>query len=104
MNANSREAVAAAQRQLKQRFLAVTGEDNEVQRADIFLTQQWMRVFLWQYSLSLTNLFSDHESEEFSLSFPVQVAKTALGIVSSLSRESLEAHGPGMVSVDILMG
>ncbi len=97
INANSREAIAVAQRQLNQHFLAVTGEDNEVQRADIFLTQQWMRVFLWQYSLSLTNLFSDHESEEFSLSFPAQVAKTALGFVSSLSRESLEAHGPGMV-------
>lgn len=97
ISANSRDAIAAAQKQLNQRFIAVTGEDNEVQRADIFLTQQWMRVFLWQYSLSLTNLFSDHESEEFSLSFPAQVAKTALGIVSTLSRESLEAHGPGMV-------
>lgn len=63
-----------------------------------------MRVFLWQYSLSLTNLFSDHESEEFSLSFPAQVAKTALGFVSSLSRESLEAHGPGMVSGNALVG
>jgi hypothetical protein len=104
VNANSREAIAAAQKQLNQRFLAVAGEDNEVQRADIFLTQQWMRVFLWQYSLSLTNLFSDHESGEFSLSFPAQVAKTALGIVSSLSRESLEAHGPGMVSGDVFLG
>ena len=104
INAKSREAIAVAQRQLNQRFLAVTGEDNEVQRADIFLTQQWMRVFLWQYSLSLTELFSDHESEEFSLSFPAQVAKTALGIVSSLSRESLEAHGPGMVSGGALVG
>jgi hypothetical protein len=62
-----------------------------------------MRVFLWQYSLSLTNLFSNHESEEFSLSFPAQVAKTALSIVSSLSRESLEAHGPGMVSCGLLV-
>jgi hypothetical protein len=88
------------QKQLNQRFLAVNdeGQDNEVQLADIFLTQQWMRVFLWQYSLSLTNLFSNHENEEFSLAFPVQVARTALGFVSCLSRESLEAHGPGMVS------
>lgn len=104
INAKSREAIAVAQRQLNQRFLAATGEDNEVQRADIFLTQQWMRVFLWQYSLSLTELFSDHENEEFSLSFPAQVAKTALGIVSSLSKESLEAHGPGMVSGGALVG
>jgi len=103
VNAKSREAISVAQRQLNQRFLEVAGEDNEVQRADIFLTQQWMRVFLWQYSLSLTNLFSDHENEEFSLSFPAQVAKTALGFVSSLSRESLEAHGPGMVNNAVIV-
>lgn len=70
-----------------------------MQRADVFMTQQWMRVFLWQYSLSLTNLLSEGSAEEFSLSFPAQVAKTALGFVSNLSRESLEAHGPGMVSI-----
>lgn len=99
VNANSLEAVAAVQKQLNQRFLANSeeSEQNEVQLADIFLTQQWMRVFLWQYSLSLTTLFSNHEREEFSLVFPAQVAKTALGIVSSLSRESIEVHGPGMV-------
>jgi hypothetical protein len=92
------------QKQLNQRFLAASdeAENNEVQLADIFLTQQWMRVFLWQYSLSLTNLLSDHESEEFSLAFPATVARTALGLVGGLSRESIEVHGPGMVCFSLL--
>jgi hypothetical protein len=92
------------QRQLNQHFLAGPdqGLNNEVQLADIFLTQQWMRVFLWQYSLSLTNLLSDHENEEFSLAFPATVARTALGLVGGLSRESIEVHGPGMVCFRVL--
>lgn len=95
--AGAREALAFAQQQL--------GEDeptrnleNELQRADISMTQQWMRIFLWQHALKVTNLRSTDKEDEFSFAFPAKVAQNALSFLCTLPKESLEAHGPGMES------
>jgi hypothetical protein len=93
----ARHALALAQQQLS------CDEDprsleNELQRADITMTQQWMRIFLWQHALNVTNLSSRaNQNEEFSFRFPAKVAQNVLSNLSSLSRQSIEAHGPGMV-------
>lgn len=95
--AAARHALALAQQQLS------SDEDprsleNELQRADITMTQQWMRIFLWQHALNVTNLSSRaSQDEEFSFRFPAKVAQNVLSNLSSLSRQSIEAHGPGMV-------
>jgi hypothetical protein len=95
--ATARHALASAQQQLS------SDEDprsleNELQRADITMTQQWMRIFLWQHALNVTNLSSRaNQDEEFSFHFPAKVAQNVLSNLSSLSRQSVEAHGPGMV-------
>lgn len=96
--ATARSALALAQRQLGNDEPAQS-LDNEIQRADITMTQQWMRIFLWQHALSVTNLRSTDGEEEFSFSFPAKVAQNVLGYIGSLSKESLEAHGPGMVGI-----
>jgi len=96
--AGARQALALAQQQLS------CDEDprsleNEIQRADITMTQQWMRIFLWQHALNVTNLSSRaSQDEEFSFRFPAKVAQNVLSNLSSLSRQSVEAHGPGMES------
>jgi hypothetical protein len=93
----ARHALALAQQQLS------SDEDprsleNELQRADITMTQQWIRIFLWQHALNVTNLSSRaSQNEEFSFRFPAKVAQNVLSNLSSLSRQSVEAHGPGMV-------
>jgi hypothetical protein len=98
--ASARRALALAQHQLS------SDEDprsleNELQRADITMTQQWMRIFLWQHALNVTNLSSQAtQDEEFSFRFPAKVAQNVLSNLSSLSRESIEAHGPGMVRIN----
>ncbi len=97
--AAARHALAVAQQQLS------SDEDprsleNELQRADITMTQQWMRIFLWQHALNVTNLSSRaSQDEEFSFHFPARVAQNVLSNLSSLSRQSVEAHGPGMVCI-----
>ncbi|KAF1992682.1 hypothetical protein P154DRAFT_528297 [Amniculicola lignicola CBS 123094] len=92
-----RNALTLAQQQLSDDESA-RGLQNELQRADISMTQQWMRIFLWQHALSVTNLRNNNESDEFSFSFPAKVAHSVLNNLGNLSRESLEAHGPGMES------
>jgi hypothetical protein len=92
----ARSALALAQQQLSSDEASLSLE-NELQRADITMTQQWMRIFLWQHALNVTNLSSGNPNEEFSFSFPAKVAQNVLSSLSSLSRQSVEAHGPGMV-------
>lgn len=92
----ARDALALAQQQLNDDNDSRSLQ-NELQRADISMTQQWMRIFLWQHALTVTSLRSTNEDDEFSFSFPAKVAQNVLGYLGTLSRESLEAHGPGMV-------
>jgi hypothetical protein len=95
--AAARNALAFAQQQLSD-DRATRNLQNELQRADISMTQQWMRVFLWQRALGVTSLRSANEQDGFSFAFPTTVAQSALFFVSTLPHSSLEAHGPGMVS------
>ncbi|KAH6613913.1 hypothetical protein C7974DRAFT_321544 [Boeremia exigua] len=94
---SARSALALAQQELSSDEAPLSLE-NELQRADISMTQQWMRIFLWQHALNVTNLSSMHNDNEFSFSFPAQVAQNVLSNLSSLSQQSVEAHGPGMES------
>jgi hypothetical protein len=94
--ATARNALAVAQQELSCDDAPLSLE-NELQRADISMTQQWMRIFLWQYALKVTSLSSANAADEFSFSFPAKVAQNVLSNLSSLSKQSIEAHGPGMV-------
>ncbi|KAH6006813.1 hypothetical protein HBI83_185400 [Parastagonospora nodorum] len=96
-SATARIALAMAQQELSSDEAPLSLE-NELQRADISMTQQWMRIFLWQHALNVTNLSSANADDEFSFSFPAKVAQNVLSNLSSLSQQSIEAHGPGMES------
>ncbi|KAJ4352496.1 uncharacterized protein N0V89_007844 [Didymosphaeria variabile] len=93
----ARSALALAQQQLDD-DASTRSLDNVLQRADISMTQQWMRIFLWQHALSVTNLRSSDQDDGFSFAFPAKVAQNALSFLCTLPKESLEAHGPGMES------
>ncbi|KFZ14547.1 hypothetical protein V502_06031 [Pseudogymnoascus sp. VKM F-4520 (FW-2644)] len=67
---------------------------NEVQRADICVTRQWMRAVLWKASNNYERLNSG--SQITSLDRPIQIAREFLGFISQLPSTALEAHGPTM--------
>lgn len=94
--ASARGALTLAQQQLSEDESSRSLQ-NELQRADISMTQQWMRIFLWQHALNVTDLRSSNVDNEFSFGFPNTVAQSTLSFLSTLPKESLEAHGPGMV-------
>lgn len=68
---------------------------NEVQRADICVTRQWMRAVLWKALNNYERLNSG--SQITSLDHPIQIAREFLGFISQLPSTALEAHGPTMV-------
>ncbi|KAI9733040.1 MAG: hypothetical protein M1834_003585 [Cirrosporium novae-zelandiae] len=91
----SQAKIAEIQRHLQSFYLSPM-DSNEVQRADIFLTQQWMRTLLWQFSLSNFSLTSNSTDQAFTLAYPAQIAKDALGYLAKFSQGSIMAHGSGM--------
>jgi hypothetical protein len=71
---------------------------NEVQRSDLAITQQWLRMLVWQLSLSNVTLSSEPGDDSMSFTYPAHVSRDALRSISTVSFDALVAHGPGMVS------
>jgi len=74
---------------------------NDVQRADICATRQWMRAVLW--SLYMDHGRSQQVDQLISMSLPFQIAKEFLGVISQLPNTAIEAHGPTMVSISSIL-
>ncbi|KAF4458861.1 hypothetical protein FALBO_14389, partial [Fusarium albosuccineum] len=62
------------------------GPINEVQRADMFVTRQWMRAVLWRAALRFGIVIPAMN--------PINIAKDFLSLVSELPKTALESHGP----------
>ncbi|KAF4454290.1 hypothetical protein F53441_3164 [Fusarium austroafricanum] len=72
--------------------------DNEVQRADIVVTDSWLRVVLWKAAIPHIDANTDPNDQSLSVSFPMSVARDLLAKLTTLSSCALETHGPGMMS------
>lgn len=71
---------------------------SEVQKVDIFVTQQWMRLLLWEYTMRHFTMSLETDEHAFSLLLPIKIAHNLLSLLSSVTAESIYAHGYGMVS------
>ncbi|TPX17548.1 uncharacterized protein E0L32_012141 [Thyridium curvatum] len=71
---------------------------NEVQRADIVVTESWLRVVLWKSAIPYIDATTDPVDQGLSVSFPMSVGRDLLSNLTTLSSFALEAHGPGMMS------
>ncbi|KAK5727557.1 hypothetical protein LTR15_003457 [Elasticomyces elasticus] len=69
---------------------------NDLQRADLSVTQQWMRLMFWKMAISQFKMTADPDGDIQSMLFPVRIARDLLAHMSTLSIDTLEAHGPGM--------
>ncbi|ETS85653.1 hypothetical protein PFICI_03678 [Pestalotiopsis fici W106-1] len=61
---------------------------NDVQKADIFVTRQWMRAVLWRAAVRF--------GVATMASSPIRIAKEFLNFMSHLPKTAIEAHGPTM--------
>lgn len=69
------------------------GLSTDVQRADVFLTRQWMQSILWRaaFRFGVTGLAVD----------PIDVAREFLSLVARLPAAALESHGATLVSFSL---
>lgn len=67
-----------------------------VQKADLLITQQWLRLIVWQSSFrqGLLSWGAPHESMHFA--FPLAVARRTASVLASLPPSAVEVHGMGI--------
>jgi hypothetical protein len=68
----------------------------DIQKADILITQQWLRLIVWQSSMRQGLLSSFSPDESMTFQYPLQIAHSLLGVISSLPSMSIEVHGMGI--------
>ncbi|KXH69389.1 fungal specific transcription factor [Colletotrichum salicis] len=93
----SRACLDVVQQKLQQIPLD-SDASNDVQRADIVVTRQWMQAVLWKVTMNHGRAWSSNgnNSAVTSLSHPIQIAKEFLQLISQLPSTAIEAHGPGI--------
>lgn len=72
---------------------------NDIQTADICVTRQWMRAILWKFSVNHGHLSSISTDQLTSPSYPLQIAKEFLSMISHIPNSAIEAHGQGIVCI-----
>lgn len=75
-----------------------------IQRADILITQQWLRLMVWQTALKLGMISSTATNPSYSYSYPVQIALALCEVLKILPSTTIEVHGLGIVSGMVFSG
>ncbi|KAL2026881.1 hypothetical protein VTO58DRAFT_102862 [Aureobasidium pullulans] len=78
------------------RVPTLTEHHNDLQKADLSVTQQWLRLMFWKLAINKVIMTANTNDDISSVFFPISLAKELLTNISAMSIDTLEAHGPGM--------
>jgi hypothetical protein len=70
----------------------------DIQKADILITQQWLRLVFWQLSMRQGLLSSASEDATLSYQFPCVIAKSLCAALGEISMAAVFIHGMAIVS------
>lgn len=73
-----------------------TQDHHDLQKADLSVTQQWLRLMFWKLAINKVVMTANSTDDIRSVFFPISLAKDLLSNISTMSIDTLEAHGPGM--------
>ncbi|KAI1636628.1 hypothetical protein F4809DRAFT_650397 [Biscogniauxia mediterranea] len=68
----------------------------EIQKADLLMTQQWLRLIVWQSSFRQGLLSTAASDKSMTFAFPLCIARDTASILQSLPSSAIEVHGMGM--------
>lgn len=97
INGCTTEWVINLQKQLSD-ALPLYLESTETQAVDLRTSQKWLRIMVWQLSISHRLLSSTAHDESMTFQYPIELSRELLTEVGQFSQESMEAHGIGLVS------
>ena len=73
----------------------------ETQCADVLISQKWVQDRLWNLCLSHGLLQPQSEHDELRFSYAFHNAERTLGLCKTLRISAMEAHGIGIVSIQL---
>lgn len=79
-------------------YLSVT----ESQAVDLRVSQQWLRTMVWQLSITSGYLSSTSSESSMTFGYPIEIARDLVAVIGDFSKQSMEVHGIGLVSRDII--
>ncbi|KPI36831.1 putative sucrose utilization protein SUC1 [Cyphellophora attinorum] len=86
-----RDMIEGVQHQLASRSL-IDRPLPDIPRADILVTQQWLRLILWQISNRLSLLSTLSPDPAFTYNYPIQIAKDLCLVLESLTEDAIAHH------------
>lgn len=93
--------LSALQKQLTD-ALPIYLNSTESQTTDLRTSQQWLRTMVWQLSIQNGCLSSGNDDPSMTFSYPVDISRDLISMTSQFSQQSMEVHGVGLVSVQLL--
>ncbi|KAI4729143.1 alpha-glucosidase [Aureobasidium sp. EXF-10728] len=69
---------------------------SETQRADVLVTQQWLRLMVWQTALRLGLISSAAMNPSYTYAYPIHIASSLCEALKTLSSAAIEVHGLGI--------
>jgi Fungal Zn(2)-Cys(6) binuclear cluster domain/Fungal specific transcription factor domain len=76
-----------------------TSELSDIQKADVLITQQWLRLIFWQASMRQGLVSSASQDPVFYYDYPISIAKTLCEMMNKLPINAVIVHGSGIVSI-----
>ena len=67
------------------------------QAADLRISQHWLRIMVWQLSISGSFLSSSSPDPTMRFTYPIEIAKDLVHVVSTFPQQALEVHGIGLI-------
>lgn len=89
------ENIAALQHSLNE-FYVDTNTLTEVQKADVLITHQWLRLIFWQASMRQGLVSSDATDPVFYYNYPIIIAKDMCRVLNQVQYEAIVVHGLGI--------
>jgi hypothetical protein len=74
------------------------GASSEAQQVDLFVTRQWIRLLLWEYTSRHFAMACWPADQAFCLFLPVKISHELLSLFSMVPDAAVKTHGYGMVS------
>lgn len=69
----------------------------DILMADLRVSQQWLRIMIWQLSTTAGFLSTNPTHESMDFRYPLLIAQDLCFATWKLSRQSMETHGIGLV-------
>ena len=99
-NSCSTNQVISIETQLQQ-AVSISMDLSEVQMADLLVSQQWLRMIVWQLCTKLGYLSSTTRHESLTFWYPIYIARDLMLSTWDMSEHSLQIHGIGLVSAPV---